>query len=73
MYRVVDQPGADILDWISLQGKTLQELEELAIRASFVRNQGNRRATMRELGMSKSSLLRKLDALGLRGPRGVTA
>ena len=61
-------PGADarLSGWIDLRGKTLQELEELAIRAAFERHAGNRRRMMAELGISKSSLLRKLDALGLR-------
>jgi DNA-binding NtrC family response regulator len=54
-------------DWVSLRGRTLEQLEAMAIRASFERHRGNRRAMMKELGVSKSSLLRKLDLLGLRG------
>ena len=50
-------------------GRTLGELEELAIRASLRRNGGNRRAVSAELGIARSSLLRKLDTLGLRPPR----
>ena len=62
--------SATAIDWIDLRGRTLREIEGLAIRASFMRHQGKRRAMMRELGISKSSLLRKLDALGLRQPHG---
>ena len=51
---------------VDLRGKTLGELEELAIRAAMLRHGGNRRATAAELGIARSSLLRKLDALGLR-------
>jgi DNA-binding NtrC family response regulator len=51
---------------IDLRGKTLGELEEIAIRAALVRHGGNRRAVSEELGIARSSLLRKLDALGLR-------
>jgi DNA-binding NtrC family response regulator len=60
------------IDWIDLRGRTLADLEALAIRASWQRHSGNRKAMMRELGLSKSSLLRKLDGLGLRkgGPAG---
>lgn len=52
---------------VDLRGKTLGELEELAIRAAVERHDGNRRAIAAELGIARSSLLRKLDALGLRG------
>ncbi len=51
---------------IDLRGKTLGELEEIAIRAALLRHAGNRRAVSEELGIARSSLLRKLDALGLR-------
>jgi len=51
---------------IDLRGKTLEELEEIAIRAAVARHAGNRRAVSEELGIARSSLLRKLDALGLR-------
>jgi DNA-binding NtrC family response regulator len=50
------------------RGRTLGELEEMAIRAAHERHRGNRRAISRELGIARSSLLRKLDRLGLRGP-----
>src|SRR4051812_2451480 len=52
---------------VDLRGRTLNELEEMAIRSSVARHAGNRRAVSRELGIARSSLLRKLDALGLRG------
>ena len=48
-------------------GRTLAELEEAAIRAAHARHGGNRRAIASELGIARSSLLRKLDRLGLRG------
>jgi DNA-binding NtrC family response regulator len=52
---------------VELRGRTLYELEELAIRAALARHGGNRRAVSAELGIARSSLLRKLDALRLRG------
>jgi DNA-binding NtrC family response regulator len=51
---------------IELRGRTLGELEELAIRAALVRNGGKRYAVAEELGIARSTLLRKLDLLGLR-------
>jgi len=51
---------------VALRGRSLGELEELAIRAALVRHGGNRRAVSQELGIARSSLLRKLDALRLR-------
>ncbi len=47
---------------------TLQELEERAIRASFARHRGHRRAMCDELGMSKSSLQRRLIEYRLEEP-----
>jgi DNA-binding NtrC family response regulator len=54
---------------VSLRGRTLDELEALAIRASYLRLAGARRSVCAELGIARSSLLRKLSALGLRSPR----
>ena len=54
---------------IRLEGKTLGELEELAIRACFARHAGNWRRMVDELGIGKATLLRKMDLLGLRKPR----
>jgi DNA-binding NtrC family response regulator len=51
---------------LELRGRTLEQLEEMAIRSSLARNGGNRRAVSAELGIARSSLLRKLDLLGLR-------
>ncbi len=45
---------------------TLGELEEQAIRTAYARHAGRRRAMAAELGIAKSSLLRKLSALGMR-------
>jgi DNA-binding NtrC family response regulator len=53
----------------ALAGKTLAEIEEIAIRAAFDRHHGRRLRMMRELGVSKTTLLRKLNALGLRRRR----
>src|SRR5467141_115513 len=61
---VCEQPGDSA---VVLRGRTLDELEELAIRSALVRHGGNRRAISEELGIARSSLLRKLDALRLRG------
>jgi DNA-binding NtrC family response regulator len=47
--------------------QTLDQLEAHAIRAAYQRHAGHRRAMASELGIAKSSLLRKLTALGLRG------
>jgi DNA-binding NtrC family response regulator len=49
-----------------LRGRTLEELETMAIRAAFERHNGVRRAMSKDLGIAKSSLLRKLAKLGLR-------
>jgi two-component system NtrC family response regulator len=51
---------------VDLRGRSLGELEEMAIRSAMARHGGNRRAVSQELGIARSSLLRKLDALGLR-------
>ncbi|HEY2030107.1 MAG TPA: sigma 54-interacting transcriptional regulator [Myxococcales bacterium] len=48
------------------RGRSLEQLEEMAIRSSLLRHGGNRRAVSAELGIARSSLLRKLDQLGLR-------
>ncbi|MBS2024403.1 MAG: sigma 54-interacting transcriptional regulator, partial [Deltaproteobacteria bacterium] len=44
----------------------LADVEEAAIRASHQRNRGVHRIMAVELGIARSSLLRKLDAFGLR-------
>ena len=64
--RVCDAADGRDPQGVDLRGKTLGELEELAIRAALVRHGGNRRAVSQELGIARSSLLRKLDALRLR-------
>jgi DNA-binding NtrC family response regulator len=51
---------------VSLRGRTLDELESIAIRAAWHRHGGARRSICAELGIARSSLLRKLSALGLR-------
>ena len=69
--RVADGPaGEDLNGSIELRGRTLEELEELAIRAALARHGGNRHAVAEELGIARSTLLRKLDALGLREVNG---
>jgi DNA-binding NtrC family response regulator len=57
---------AELQGTIELRGRTLGELEELAIRAALQRNGGKRHAVAEELGIARSTLLRKLDLLGLR-------
>jgi hypothetical protein len=54
---------------IRLRGLTLAQIEAYAIRACHDYRRGNRRLMMADLGISKSTLLLKLDALGLRKPR----
>ena len=54
---------AELSGSIELRGRTL---EELAIRAALARNRGNRHAVADELGIARSTLLRKLDMFGLR-------
>ncbi|GAC1346399.1 MAG: hypothetical protein NVSMB23_23970 [Myxococcales bacterium] len=51
---------------VTLRGRTLDELEAIAIRAAWHRHGGARRSICTELGIARSSLLRKLSALGLR-------
>jgi len=46
-------------------GKTLAEIEERAIREALVRNDYHRLETARELGIDKTTLWRKMKALGL--------
>jgi DNA-binding NtrC family response regulator len=58
----IETPGG----LLRLRGLSLGEIELRAVRASYVRHGGSRRAMIQELGIAKSSLLRKLDALGLR-------
>jgi DNA-binding NtrC family response regulator len=66
--RVAEAIGEDEAG-LELRGMTLDQLEALAIRSSLARNGGNRRAVSAELGIARSSLLRKLDLLGLREGR----
>ncbi len=67
MPRVCEAGATPAESAVELRGRTLFELEELAIRAALARHGGNRRAVSAELGIARSSLLRKLDALRLRG------
>jgi DNA-binding NtrC family response regulator len=59
--------AASVFEWLS--GMTLAQVEAGVIRASFARHTGHRRRMMSELGIGKTTLLRKLDALGLRKRR----
>jgi DNA-binding NtrC family response regulator len=45
-------------------GLTLAEMEKLLIRDALRRNEGNRAAAARELGVDASTLFRKLKTLG---------
>ena len=56
-------------DLLDTRGLTLAQVEEAAIRASFARHGKHQRCMMQELGIAKTTLLRKLDLLGLRKPR----
>ena len=60
--------AADPRELIDLRGRTLEQIEALAIRSAWERHRGQRGAMARELGIARSSLLRKLDELGLREP-----
>ena len=60
------EPDSEPSGQVSLRGRSLAELEALAIRSSYQRNAGARRSICAELGIARSSLLRKLSALGLR-------
>ena len=64
--KKMGSPDPESLDWVNLRGKTLGALVRDAMRASFIRHEGNRRAMMRELGISRSTLERKLDEFDLR-------
>jgi len=48
--------------------KTLQEIEARFIRDALARNNWNRLATARELGIHKSTLFRKIKSLGIQLP-----
>ncbi|HLP75385.1 MAG TPA: helix-turn-helix domain-containing protein, partial [Candidatus Paceibacterota bacterium] len=48
-------------------GMTLEQMEKLLIRDALRRNNDNRAATARELGVDTSTLFRKLKALGITG------
>jgi DNA-binding NtrC family response regulator len=61
--------GSDKELGAALAGRSLAEIEELAIRAAFARHNGRRPRIMRELGIGKTTLLRKLDELNLRSRR----
>jgi len=65
--KVCEETGAELSEGaVELRGRTLGELEEIAIRSALARHGGNRRAVSQELGIARSSLLRKLDTLRLR-------
>jgi len=67
-----DDGGGPAPELVDLRGKTLDHLEAVAIRAAWERHAGRRGAIARELGIARSSLLRKLDALGLRNGASVS-
>ena len=66
-YPAPPLPAPEAAEVLDLRGRTLASLEEAAIRAAHERHGGNRRAIADELGIARSSLIRKLDLLGLRG------
>ncbi|MCO4772077.1 MAG: sigma-54-dependent Fis family transcriptional regulator [Deltaproteobacteria bacterium] len=50
----------------NLRPRTLEEIERAAIEAALARNEGNLSAVVRELGIGRTTLYRKLDRYGLR-------
>jgi PAS domain S-box-containing protein len=56
-----------------LPGVTLTAMEKLLIRDALRRNNHNRAAAARELGIDASTLFRKLKALGIRDPTQATS
>src|SRR5258708_40018078 len=54
---------------ITLRGLSLAEVEAFAVRACWERLKGNHVRMARELGVARSTLHRKLNALGLRKRR----
>ncbi|MGB3546882.1 MAG: helix-turn-helix domain-containing protein [Saprospiraceae bacterium] len=50
---------------LNFAGRTLQELEETAVRHALDRNRGNLAAAARDLGITRSALYRRLDKYGI--------
>lgn len=61
--EVVHEP---VSEYGQLPFRTLAQVEADAIRESLRRSRGNRRRAAAELGIARSSLLRKMDELRLR-------
>jgi transcriptional regulator with PAS, ATPase and Fis domain len=53
-------------DWIMLRGRTLAQIEAAAVRSSYLRHKGVQWRVREELGVSRSTIKRKLARLGLR-------
>jgi len=59
-------PGAGDDDTLYVRGLTLEELEREAIRLSLRRHHGKRAAVVRELGIAKSTVMKRIAQWGLR-------
>ncbi len=63
---IVGGPGLNTSDrGIALQGRTLAELERIAIVASLRENKGNKKRTAEMLGIDRRTLYNKLAAFGI--------
>jgi transcriptional regulator with PAS, ATPase and Fis domain len=62
--RSPDDPGDD--DTLYVRGLSLEEIEREAIRLSLRRHRGKRAAVLRELGLAKSTLMKRIGQWGLR-------
>ena len=58
-------PAKPDMSEASLAGKSLNEIERLAIAATLAANKGNKSATARDLGIAYSTLLEKIKRYGL--------
>ena len=59
----------EIVNVVALRGLTLAQIEAVMIKDALKRHGDRRVAVARELGISRSTLLRKMDTYGLREKR----
>ena len=55
---------------VSMAGQTLDDIEKISIEQALVRNQGNIAHTAVELGLTRTSLYRRIKRLGCLRPAG---